>query len=214
MTPIEREPLLHYFPALCQSQIEQLALLPQFYREWNSKINVISRKDIDNVFQKHILHSLSIGLFTTFRAGTRVFDIGTGGGFPGIPLAILFPECDFTLIDSIGKKIRVAEDIAHRIGLKNVRAIHIRAEEVKGEKCHYLVSRAAMNTQELVKLGNMLIDRKDQQNALPNGVIALKGGDLSEELQRFRKIAVVEELKSYFKGVEFFETKKIVYIPI
>lgn len=213
MTQAEKQTLLKYYPNLTDKQIEQFALLPNLYKEWNSMINVISRKDIENLFTNHILHSLTIGLYVGFKEGTRIFDIGTGGGFPGIPLAILFPECEFLLIDSIGKKIKVAQDIATKVGLSNVRAMQVRAEELKGEKCHFIVSRAAMDSMELVKLGNMLVDKKDQFNGLPNGIIALKGGDLTDELKRYNRIAVVEELELYIPELPFFETKKIVYIP-
>ncbi len=201
-----------YFQHLPDDQIKRIDALPELYREWNAKINVISRKDIDNIATNHILHSLAIARYILFKPGTRIFDIGTGGGFPGIPLAILFPECEFTLIDSIGKKIKVATSIAESIGLKNVTCIQSRAEILK-EKCDFVVSRAAMNTEDLMVIARKLVDPKRSNNALPNGLIALKGGDLQAELHKFRKIVLVEELQTYFKD-PYFETKKIIYIPL
>lgn len=206
--------IYHYFPNLSTTQREQLEHLPGLYQDWNTKINVISRKDIDNIIPNHILHSLSIGLFSTFKQGTRIFDVGTGGGLPGIPLAILFPECQFTLIDSIGKKIKVAGSIAENLGLSNVEVIQTRAEEIKGRKCHFVISRAAMPMVDLMKIGAHLVDNKEQFNALPNGVIALKGGDLSDELRPFHKIALSEDVTNYIPDVPFFESKKIIYIPL
>lgn len=209
----ERELLEKYFPALSDLQWNQLEALPPLYHEWNSKINVISRKDIDNVVVHHILHSLSIALFTRFQSGTIIYDIGTGGGFPGIPLAVLFPDCRFTLIDSVGKKVRVAQEIAEAISLKNVDFLHTRAEDLR-EKCHFIVSRAALSTQSLVSLGQKLIHKKEQLNALPNGIIALKGGDLTEELKPFRKLVSTEEISQYLPEIPYFEEKKIIYLPI
>lgn len=214
MNSTEKALIARYFPNLSTLQWQQLEQLPSLYRDWNSKINVISRKDIDNVVTNHILHSMSIGLFTNFKDGTRIFDVGTGGGLPGIPLAILFPECQFILIDSIGKKIKVAGSIADSIGLSNVQAIQTRAEEIKQEKCHFVVSRAAMPMDALMKIGALLVDKKKQFNALPNGVIALKGGDLNEELRPFQKIAMSEDIVGYMPDIPFFETKKIIYIPL
>lgn len=209
----EHELLEKYFPALSDLQWNQLEALPPLYHEWNSKINVISRKDIDNVVVHHILHSLSIALFTRFQSGTKIYDIGTGGGFPGIPLAVLFPDCRFTLIDSVGKKVRVAQEIAEAISLKNVDFLHTRAEDLR-EKCHFIVSRAALSTQSLVSLGQKLIHKKEQLNALPNGIIALKGGDLTEELKPFRKLVSTEEISQYLPEIPYFEEKKIIYLPI
>lgn len=199
-----------YF-SLTASQEQQFAALGTLYPEWNSKINVISRKDIDNLYEHHILHSLAIAKMITFRPGSKVLDVGTGGGFPGIPLAILFPEVQFTLIDSIGKKIRVAKEIAKAIGLHNVTCIQERAEEEKG-KYDFVVSRAVMPLGDLKKLVQKNIS-KQQQNALPNGLIVLKGGDLQAEVFPFRNIAEVQCLTDYFKE-EFFETKKVIYMPL
>lgn len=201
-----------FFPHLSEVQKEQFASLPALYQDWNSKINVISRKDTDNITERHILHSLSIGLFTQFKEDTVVYDVGTGGGFPGIPLAILFPEVHFTLIDSIGKKIKVAQAIADAIGLKNITTQNIRAEEMKS-KCDFIVSRAAMPASDLVSIAQKLI-HSQSSNALPNGLIALKGGDLTDELKPFRKTCMVEDISTYLPEIPFFDTKKIVYIPI
>ena len=212
MATVDLSLISKYFPGLSSEQVRQLELLPSLYEEWNSKINVISRKDIDNIVINHILHSLSIAKFIYFRDGSRIFDIGTGGGFPGIPLAILFPHCEFTLIDSIGKKIRVVTAIAEAIGLKNVVCVHGRAESIKNNKCDFVVSRAAMQTSDLVGIARKLVDTKMQRNAMPNGVITLKGGDLQAELHPFRHLVSVEELSGIFEE-EFFETKKIVYLP-
>lgn len=206
--------LKRLFPSLTQSQEEQFKLLPELYKEWNAKINVISRKDIENVFVHHILHSLSIALFTKFAPNTKVFDVGTGGGLPGIPLAILFPDVEFILIDSIAKKITVASEIIKALDLSNAKTYRGRAEEYKGDRGDYVVSRAAMQMDLLVNISQRLIDTKAQNNALPNGVIALKGGDLLEELKRYRRIAIEEDILNYIPDCEFFETKKIVYIPL
>ncbi|MDN4754684.1 16S rRNA (guanine(527)-N(7))-methyltransferase RsmG [Porphyromonadaceae bacterium W3.11] len=206
--------LKRLFPSLTQSQEEQFKLLPELYKEWNAKINVISRKDIENVFVHHILHSLSIALFTKFAPNTKVFDVGTGGGLPGIPLAILFPDVEFILIDSIAKKITVASEIIKALNLSNAKTYRGRAEEYKGDRGDYVVSRAAMQMDLLVNISQRLIDTKAQNNALPNGVIALKGGDLQEELKRYRRIAIEEDILNYIPDYEFFETKKIVYIPL
>lgn len=204
--------LSRYFPHLSERQMAQYAALPALYKEWNSKINVISRKDTDHIAEHHILHSLTIGLFTRFVEGTRIFDVGTGGGFPGIPLAILFPEVRFTLIDSIGKKVRVAQSIADSIALTNVTCLHTRAEDLT-DKCDFVVSRAAMPADALMSIVRRLVDPKSA-NALPNGLVALKGGDLTEELKPFRRISTVEEIARYLPDLPFFETKKIVHIPL
>lgn len=213
MTTVDLSPIMKYFPGLSSEQVRQLGLLPSLYEEWNAKINVISRKDIDNIVTNHILHSLAIAKFISFRDESKIFDIGTGGGFPGIPLAILFPQCRFTLIDSIGKKIRVVTAVAEAIGLKNVTCVHGRAESIKDDKCDFVVSRAAMQTSDLVDIARKLVDTRKQRNSMPNGVIALKGGDLQAELHPFRNLVSVEDLSGIFQE-EFFETKKIVYLPL
>ena len=198
-----------YFPGLSEVQLKQFAALSDLYKDWNSKINLISRKDIDNLYEKHILHSLGIAKVVRFTDGTSIVDVGTGGGFPGIPLAILFPKVNFLLLDSIGKKIKVAEDIAGQIGLKNAECIQRRVEEEK-RKFDFVVSRAVMPLPELVKVAQKNIDRK-HRNALPNGFLLLKGGDLQEELKAFRKKAIEHELSDFFKE-EFFKTKKVIYL--
>lgn len=213
MATVDLSPIMKYFPGLSSEQVRQLGLLPSLYEEWNAKINVISRKDIDNIVTNHILHSLTIAKFISFRDESKIFDIGTGGGFPGIPLAILFPQCKFTLIDSIGKKIKVVTAVAEAIGLKNVTCVHGRAESIKDNKCDFVVSRAAMQTSDLVDIARKLVDTKTQRNSMPNGIIALKGGDLQAELHPFRNLVSVEELSGMFEE-EFFETKKIVYLPL
>ena len=195
---------------LTDRQAEQFAQLDALYREWNSKINVISRKDIDNLYEHHVLHSLAIAKWIPFMPGTTIMDIGTGGGFPGIPLAILFPECQFLLIDSIGKKIKVASEIAQALGLTNVVCKQERAEEEK-QKFDFVVSRAVMPLPDLVKLVRKNISNK-HRNAVPNGIIVLKGGDLKEELRPFKE-AEVYACSDWFKG-EWFETKQLIYLPI
>jgi 16S rRNA (guanine527-N7)-methyltransferase len=200
-----------YFPNLTDQQIKQLEKLQDLYTDWNDKINVISRKDIGNLYLHHVLHSIAIAKFIHFTAGSKVIDVGTGGGFPGIPLAILFPEVDFLLLDSIGKKIKVAENIALEIGLTNVEVTHSRVENEK-RIFHFVVSRAVMPLPDLVKLSRKNIS-KDQINSIPNGIICLKGGNLTAETEPFKKIAEQVPLTNYFKE-PFFETKKLVYIPI
>ena len=200
-----------YFPQLSAEQQHQVALLDELYRDWNAKINVISRKDIDNIYEHHVLHSMAIARMINFRPGTRILDFGTGGGFPGIPLAILFPEVQFTLIDSIGKKIRVATEIAASIGLTNVTCKQLRAEEEKG-RYDFVVSRAVMPLGDLKKLVQKNISRQ-QHNALPNGLIVLKGGELQAEVYPFRNVAEVVSLSDWFDE-EFFKTKKIIYMPL
>lgn len=191
-----------------QAQFEQLDAL---YRDWNAKINVISRKDIDNLYEHHVLHSMAIAKMINFRPGTRILDFGTGGGFPGIPLAILFPECQFKLIDGTGKKIRVAQEVAQAIGLKNCEPTHLRGEEEKG-KYDFVVSRAVMPLPDLVKIVKKNI-AKESHNALPNGVICLKGGNLESELQPYRKIVETAELSQWFSE-EWFKEKYVIYLPL
>ena len=196
---------------LTDRQAEQFAQLDALYRDWNSKINVISRKDIDNLYEHHVLHSLAIAKWLPFQPGTTILDVGTGGGFPGIPLAILFPECQFMLIDSIGKKIKVASEVAQALGLNNVVCKQERAEEEK-QKFDFVVSRAVMPLPDLVKLVRKNISAK-QRNAVPNGIIVLKGGDLKAELAPYQKTAEVTPCSQWFKG-EWFETKQVIYLPL
>lgn len=200
-----------YFPNLSEKQREQFSALYDLYYDWNNKINVISRKDIENLYLHHVLHSLAIAKIITLRPGTKVMDFGCGGGFPGIPLAIMFPEAQFHLVDSIGKKVRVATEIASAIGLTNVRATHSRVEDIK-EKYNFVVSRAVMQLPELIKICRKNI-AKEQLNALPNGVICLKGGDIQAEVQPFRNCTEITDLVSIFDE-EFFKDKKVVYVPI
>ena len=203
--------ILKYFPELDEVQRQQMEQLMTLYPEWNDKINVISRKDIDNLEIHHILHSLGIVKFVKFTPGTRVMDLGTGGGFPGIPLAIYYPEVNFHLVDRIGKKLKVAQDIAERIGLKNVTIQHGDVKEVKG-KFDFVVTRAVMDLGDLVPLVKRFIDSEDR-NAVPNGLICLKGGDLSGEVAKYKNQVLIDELSSYFKE-EFFKTKKVLYLPL
>ena len=196
---------------LSEHQEQQFAALDVLYRDWNSKINVISRKDIDNLYEHHVLHSLAIAKVLPFQPHTEILDVGTGGGFPGIPLAILFPECRFTLIDSIGKKIKVAQEVATALGLTNVECIQERAEEEK-RKFDFVVSRAVMPLPDLVRLVQKNVSTK-QRNAVPNGLVVLKGGDLREELRPFQKRAEVTEISSFFRG-EWYETKQVIYLPL
>ncbi len=200
-----------HFPNLSERQREQFAALDALYHDWNAKINVISRKDIDNLYPHHVLHSLGIAKVIRFRPGTAVMDMGTGGGFPGIPLAILFPECRFHLLDSIGKKIKVATAVAEAISLENVTAVHRNVIEEKG-KFDFVVSRAVMDFAELAKLVRKNI-HKEQRNSLPNGIICLKGGDLVNELRPFKHKSDVWNLSDFFKD-EFFETKKVAYVSV
>ena len=195
---------------LTNRQAEQFAQLDALYRDWNSKINVISRKDIDNLYEHHVLHSLAIAKLLPFQPGTTIMDVGTGGGFPGIPLAILFPECQFLLIDSIGKKIKVASEVAQALNLTNVVCKQERAEEEK-QKFDFVVSRAVMPLPDLVKLVRKNISNH-HINAVPNGLVVLKGGDLKEELRPFKE-AEVTPCSQYFPG-EWFETKQIIYLPL
>lgn len=200
-----------YFPNLTEDQRRQFAALYDLYADWNSKINVISRKDIENLYEHHVLHSLGIAKVIQFRPGTNVMDLGTGGGFPGIPLAILFPEVQFHLVDSIGKKVRVATEVATAIGLKNVTFRHARAEEEK-QLFDFVVSRAVMPLADLVKIIKKNISPK-QRNSLPNGLICLKGGELEQEAMPFKHKTTIHSLSDDFKE-EFFETKKVVYVTV
>ncbi len=206
----DMEQILHYFPDLTDVQKEQFAQLEGLYQDWNAKINVISRKDIDELYVKHVLHSLAIAKVQPFEPGAAVLDVGTGGGFPGIPLAILFPETRFYLIDVIGKKIKVVQAVAEALGLKNVKAEQIRAELVKGD-FDFIVSRAVTNMPDFVSWIKDKI-RKQNKHTLKNGILYLKGGDLSEELQDFPK-AVEYPIPDFFSE-DFFETKKVVYLPL
>lgn len=203
------ELILKYFPDLTEEQKKQFAALYDLYLDWNSKINVISRKDIENLYEHHVLHSLGIAKVISFKPGTKIMDLGTGGGFPGIPLAILFPEVQFHLVDSIGKKVRVATEVANSIGLKNVTFRHARAEEEK-QTFDFVVSRAVMPLTDLMKIIRKNISSK-QQNALPNGLICLKGGELEHEAMPFKNKTVLWDLKDFFEEA-FFETKKVVYV--
>lgn len=205
------EIITKYFPNITELQAEQFAQLEVLYNDWNSKINVISRKDIHNLYEHHVLHSLGIAKLINFRPDTNIMDLGTGGGFPGIPLAILFPEANFHLVDSIGKKVRVAQEVATAIGLKNVRFSHARAEEIK-DKYDFVVTRAVMSMVDLIKIARKNI-AKEQHNALPNGIIALKGGELDGEIASVKNIATVWTLSDYFEE-EYFETKKVVHVGI
>jgi 16S rRNA m(7)G-527 methyltransferase (EC 2.1.1.-) len=203
--------ILKYFPHLTPRQTEQFAALDGLYRDWNAKINVISRKDIDNLYLHHVLHSLAIARAISFKPGTRILDFGTGGGFPGIPLAILFPECSFRLIDGTGKKIKVATEVAQAIGLQNVEALHRRGEEEK-DRFDFVVSRAVMPLPDLVKIVRKNILRQSH-NALPNGLIVLKGGNLTNELKPFGKLVEVTPITTLFQE-EWFDDKQVVYLPM
>lgn len=200
-----------YFPELTDHQKKQIKLLQPLYKDWNEKINVISRKDIDNLFVNHVLHSLAIAKIVSFKPGAKVLDVGTGGGFPGIPLAILFPETQFHLVDSIGKKITVVKNVAEGLGLKNIKAEQIRAEQVKGEY-DFIVSRAVTRLKEFYGWVNKKV-KKDSNHTLYNGILYLKGGDLDEEMAELKKPYQIFELQDYFKE-EFFETKKVVFVPL
>ena len=197
---------------LSERQAEQFAQLDALYREWNAKINVISRKDIDNLYDHHVLHSLAIAKFVRFSAGTTVMDIGTGGGFPGIPLAILYPECRFVLVDSIGKKIKVATAVAEALGLTNVECIQERAEDEK-RQFDFVVSRAVMPLPELVKLIKKNIRHDNQHNALPNGLIVLKGGGLDAETAPYKRIVESTPVSTFFPQ-EWFQGKHVIYLPL
>lgn len=200
-----------YFPHLSEKQLLQFDKLGKLYPEWNEKINIISRKDIDSLYERHILHSLAIAKFTDFRSGTKILDVGTGGGFPGIPLAVLFPDCNFLLVDSIGKKIKVVHEIASAIGLNNLSAQHQRAEKIKWQ-CDFVVSRAVTRMKAFIPWVEKNVN-KQGTNVLDNGIIALKGGDLSLEMNEIKMIHQIKNISDYF-GESFFETKQIVYIPL
>ena len=204
------EIISRYFKELSPEQIEQFSKLGDLYKIWNSQINVISRKDIDELYLRHVLHSLGIAKVQQFQSGSNILDVGTGGGFPGIPLAIMFPESNFYMVDSIGKKIKVVKAVAEALDLKNVKAEHGRAEKVKGT-FDFIVSRAVTNMDDFVKWTRKKVAKK-QQHTLKNGILYLKGGDLSEELQNFPK-AKLFDLPDYFEE-DFFETKKVVHIPL
>ena len=200
-----------YFPSLSALQKEQFKALYSLYVDWNAKINVISRKDIDNLYEHHVLHSLAIAKAINFRPETRILDFGTGGGFPGIPLAILFPDCEFKLIDGTGKKIHVAQQVSQAIGLKNCHPEHLRGEEEKG-LYDFVVSRAVMPLPDLVKIVRKNISHV-QKNSLPNGILCLKGGDLQAETKPFSKIVDVTDISSFFHE-EWFKQKYIIYLPL
>ena len=204
---MQTELILKYFPHLSENQKQQFDKLQELYAEWNAKINVISRKDMDSLYEKHVLHSLGIARVMNFSPNTKVLDIGTGGGFPGIPLAIMFPETHFTLVDSIGKKITVVNEVAAALELQNVSAIHARAEDIPG-KFHFVVSRAVTQMPVFLRWLKGKFE-KEQFNPKHNGVLYLKGGDLSEELSGLK--CEIFDLKNYFEG-EFFKTKKVVYL--
>lgn len=205
------ELISHYFPTLTPEQREHYEALDALYHDWNAKINVISRKDIDNLYEHHVLHSLGIAEIINFRPGTRIMDLGTGGGFPGIPLAIMFPEVQFHLVDSIGKKIRVCNEVISALGLKNVTTQHARAEEVR-TRFDFIVSRAVMPLADLVKISRPHISQQSH-NALPNGLIALKGGELEHEASAVHGTKLITPLSDFFHE-EYFQTKKVVYVQI
>lgn len=202
--------IVKYFPILTDNQVEQFRILENLYKDWNAKINVISRKDIDELYTKHVLHSLGIAKIIDFKPGSKILDVGTGGGFPGIPLAILYPEVDFYLIDVIAKKIRVVNEVAKGLGLENVKAEQLRAENVK-EDFDFIVSRAVTNMPDFYSWVKDKIKKK-QNHDLKNGILYLKGGDLTEELKDFPK-ATEYNLSDFFEDA-FFETKKVVHLPL
>ena len=203
--------IFHYFPNLSENQKSQIEQLGPLYKEWNLKINLISRKDIENIYVNHVLHSLAIAKIISFKPGTEVIDVGTGGGFPGIPLAILFPETNFYLVDSIGKKITVVKEVAAALGLNNVRAEQIRAEEVRGNY-DFVVSRAVARMKEFYGWVHNKI-KEESKNSLDNGILYLKGGDLEEEMNELKCPYRIYNLSDYFKE-EFFETKHVVFVPL
>jgi len=205
------EQVKKYFPDLTEVQLEQLSKLKSLYEEWNAQINVISRKDIDNFYERHVLHSLAIAEMMQFKKGTKILDVGTGGGFPGIPLAILFPESSFHLVDSIGKKIKVVKEVAKALNLSNVTAQHERAEQVNG-KFDFVVSRAVTRMNKFIPWVQSKILQEDQ-NILPNGILYLKGGDLQAELSEINQDYDVLDLTDVYEE-EFFQTKKVVYVRL
>ena len=205
------ELILKYFPNLTEKQKEQMAALKDLYTDWNTKINVISRKDIDNLYEHHVLHSLAIMKALRFKAGSNVLDFGTGGGFPGIPLAIMMPDVNFKLIDGTGKKIRVVEEVASAIRLENVTAEHLRGEDEKG-KYDFVVSRAVMPLPDLVKIVKKNISQK-QHNAMLNGVLVLKGGNVDAEIHPYRKSVEVSPISNWFEE-EWFKEKNVIYLPL
>ena len=203
--------ILKHFPDLTEKQKEQFSKLQDLYEVWNAQINVISRKDLDNFYERHVLHSLGIAKVMRFADGSDILDVGTGGGFPGVPLAILFPNCNFYLVDSIGKKIKVVNEVSAAIGLKNLKAEHKRAEKVKGQ-FDFVVSRAVTRMERFLPWVNGKI-KKSQKNPFPNGILYLKGGDLTEELKPVKRDIELFDLNEFFKD-EFFETKKVVYVKM
>ena len=205
------ELIQRYFPNLTEKQKEQMAALKDLYTDWNAKINVISRKDIDNLYEHHVLHSLAIMKALRFKAGSNVLDFGTGGGFPGIPLAIMMPDVNFKLIEGTGKKIRVVEEVASAIGLENVTAEHLRGEDEKG-KYDFVVSRAVMPLPDLVKIVKKNISQK-QHNAMLNGVLVLKGGNVDAEIHPYRKSVEVSPISNWFEE-EWFKEKNVIYLPL
>jgi 16S rRNA (guanine527-N7)-methyltransferase len=205
------ELILKYFPEINEEQRRQFEMLYDLYADWNAKINVISRKDIDNLYEHHVLHSLAIARMLHFKAGTKILDFGTGGGFPGIPLAIMFPECQFKLIDGTGKKIRVAQEVCQAIGLTNCQPVHLRGEDEKG-KYDFVVSRAVMPLPDHVKIVRNNIS-KTQRNTLPNGIICVKGGELQAETQPFHNIVELTDIGTFFSE-EWFKEKHVIYVPV
>ena len=208
---MKAEIIKKYFPELTKRQQEQFEALDALYHDWNAKINVISRKDIDQLYEHHVLHSLAIAKTIRFRPGTRILDFGTGGGFPGVPLAILFPDCEFKLIDGTGKKIRVAQEVAQAVGLTNCHPEHLRGEDERGQY-HFVVSRAVMPLPDLVKIVRKNI-AKPQRNALPNGILCLKGGNLQAETQPFRNIVETTDISTFFTE-DWYKGKYVIYLPI
>ncbi len=203
--------ILEYFPNITDEQRSQMEMLRPLYCKWNSKINVISRKDIENIYSHHVLHSLAIAKETRFTHGSRILDFGTGGGFPGIPLAIMFPDCHFKLIDRTGKKIKVVNEVACSLGLKNIEAEQISGEEEKG-KYDFVVSRAVMPLPDLMKIIKKNISDK-QRNAIANGLLCLKGGNIDSEIHNYRHISQITDISKIFRG-EWFKNKYVIYIPI